>query len=279
MVVLGLVALVGCGRTSPFFLYDDVDVLPQVEDDPITDGCDKVDYLFVIDNSASMADYQRRLVNNFPTFVRGVERTQDALSSVHVGVVTTDRYLGNPEECRELGDLVTQTRGYNSSNETCGPYAEGHRFMTEKDDLDEAFACAAQVGTEGSTEEGPLRAIGYGLNSARLSDGACNAGFIREDALLVLVIVTDEDEEEGSMIDFAYERAVSVKNGRDDNVVAVTIALAPDGPCTPFGYAKIGTNVTSFAQSFEHSFVGPVCADDYGPTFEAAVDVVQRACG
>ncbi|MBL4686891.1 MAG: hypothetical protein JKY37_20010 [Nannocystaceae bacterium] len=274
-LMLGL-AVAGCGRTSPFLDYDEFDIFPAIKD-PITEGCGKVDYLFVIDNSASMADYQRRLVQNFSTFIEGVQRSQDTLDSVHVGVVTTDNYAGNPAPCDQLGDLVVGTEGYNSSESQCGPYTEGHPYMTESDDLAASFACAAQVGTQGSDQERPLAAVGYALNADKLREGGCNAGFIRDDALLVIAVITDEDEPE--VVDFAYERAVEAKNGLSDNVVAVALVVTPDGPCLPHGHPRVGHGIAQFARSFEHSFVGPICDDDYGPTFAAAVAVVQSACG
>lgn len=276
MVLVALMAM-GCGRTAPLFDYQDFeDVFPEL-DDPIVDGCNKVDYLFVIDNSASMGPYQRRLVENFGTFIEGVQRSQDSLDSVHVGVLTTDAYSPNANGCTGLGDLVTRTGGYNSSTSECGPFAAGNRYMTEEDDLAEAFECTAKVGTEGSNSEQPLAVIGYALNDNKLAQGGCNEGFLRDDALLVIVVVTDEDDP--SPIDFAYERVVEAKNGWDDNVVVVTLTVDQGGPCSTGGHSGYSFQVNSFAGAFEHSFVGSICADDYAPTFQSAVDVVQNACG
>lgn len=274
MLALGLLAA-GCGRTAAFIDYEDLDVFGA--DDPITDGCSKVDYLFVIDNSASMDIYQRRLVQNFPALINGVQRSQESLDSVHVGVLTTDGYLGNPQGCTMIGDLVTRTRGHNSSEATCGPFADGHNFMTENDDLETAFACTAQVGTQGSVREAPLLAIGSALQPHKLAAGACNAGFLRDDALLVIAIITDEDDP--GLVEFAYERAVEAKHGYADNVVAVAIVVEPDGPCVEVGHSTEAHAITEFTNYFQHSFIGAICAEDYGPTFDDAVSVVQAACG
>ena len=272
VAALGMLAA-ACGRTSPF-----LDELEEtLVSDPIVRGCDKVDYLFVIDDSASMADYQRRLAENFATFIDGVQSSQDSLASVHVGVITTAAYPHNPYPCNGLGDLIVHTGGYNSSETQCGPFADGNAYMTEQDDLEAAFSCTAKVGTQGSNHETPLRAIGYALNEKKLEAGGCNAGFVRDDALLVLVSVTDEDDPD--TIDFAYPRAVDAKQGHDDNIVVVTLANAPDGPCTPRGYGRTGFRVTEFAEAFEHAFVGAICSEDYAPAFLGAVDVVAQACG
>ena len=276
-LVLAALLAMGCGRTAPLFDYQDFeDAFPQL-DDPIVDGCNKVDYLFVIDNSASMAPYQERLVENFGTFVEGVQRSQDSLDSVHVGVLTTDAYIGNASECNSLGDLVTRTGGYNSSASECGPFDAGQRYMTEEDDLAAAFEGTAKVGTEGSDSEQPLAVIDHALREHKLAEGGCNEGFLRDDALLVLVVVTDEDDP--SPMDFAYDRVVEAKQGWDDNVVVVTLTVNQGGPCSTGGHSGYSYQVNSFADAFEHSFVGSICADDYAPTFQSAVDVVQNACG
>ena len=58
--------------------------------------------------------------------------------------------------------------------------------------LAETFACVAQVGTDGSGVEMPLEAMKLAL-SARIEDGS-NGTFLRDDALLAIVILTDEND-------------------------------------------------------------------------------------
>lgn len=270
----------GCGR-SPVIVFDDglLDGADLEEaEDPVTDGCRKVDYLFVIDNSASMLMYQRQLVESFDVFIDGVEQTQASLESIHLGVVTTDTYLGNldnPEpSCLALGGLITRTDGHNSSEMQCGPYAEGHGYMTERDDLETTFPCAAQVGTTGNNEERPLEA----LTSAVVDldqPGLCNDGFIRDDALLVVVIVSDEDDP--GPVGFRYDRLVEAKGGRADNVVMVGLINEPGTECSLSGHATEAFLLTEFVGMFTYGFVAPVCGD-YTNTFQQAIAVVEEAC-
>lgn len=279
VVLLGLVAA-GCGR-SPVVVFDDGvldDLDLEDEEDPVVGGCRKVDYLFVIDNSASMLTYQRQLVESFDVFIDGVERTQASLESVHVGVVTTDAYSGNIDNpdpsCLALGGLVTTTHGHNSSEAQCGPYAEGHDYMTERDDLGVTFPCAAQVGTTGADEERPLEA----LTSAVVDldqPGACNDGFVRDDALLVVVIVSDEDDP--GPVEFRHERLVEAKHGHADNIVVVGLVHEPGTECMLSGHQTVAHLLTDFIGMFPHGFVAPVCGD-YGAAFEQAIAVVQSAC-
>lgn len=277
-VLLGLLA-VGCGR-SPVVVFDDglLDDIDLDDEDPVMGGCRKVDYLFIIDNSASMLLYQRQLVESFSIFIEGVEQTQASLESVHLGVVTTDTYSGNvdnPEpSCLALGGLITKTEGHNSSEAQCGPYAEGHPYMTERDDLDVTFPCAAQVGTTGNNEEQPLGALTGAIVDLD-QPGQCNDGFIRDDALLVVVIVSDEDDP--GPVDFRYERLVEAKGGHADNVVVVGLVNEPGTDCSLTGYAREAFFLTEFIGMFTYGFVAPVCGD-YTSTFQQAIAVVEEAC-
>jgi hypothetical protein len=278
-VLLGLLAM-GCGRSPVIVLDGDLldDLEQEEEDDPVTGGCRKVDYLFVIDNSASMLTYQNELVDSFDVFIDGVELTQASLESVHVGVVTTDTYSGNTDNpdpsCLAHGGLVTKTHGHNSSDAQCGPYAEGHNYMTELDDLEVTFPCAAQVGTTGNNEERPLEA----LTSAVIDldqPGLCNDGFIRDDALLVVVIVSDEDDP--GPVQSRYDRLVEAKGGHADNVVVVGLVNEPDTECALHGHASEAFLLADFVGRFTYGFLAPVCGD-YSSTFQQAIAVVEEAC-
>ena len=277
-VLLGLLA-VGCGR-SPVVVFDDglLDDIDLDEEDPVMGGCRKVDYLFIIDNSASMLVYQRQLVESFSIFIEGVEQTQASLESVHLGVVTTDTYSGNVDNpdpsCLSLGGLITRTEGHNSSEAQCGPYAEGHNYMTERDDLDVTFPCAAQVGTTGNNEEQPLAALTKAVIDLD-QPGECNDGFIRDDALLVVVIVSDEDDP--GPVESRYERLVEAKGGHADNVVVVGLVNEPGTECSLTGYAREAFFLTELIGMFTYGFVAPVCGD-YTSTFQQAIAVVEEAC-
>lgn len=277
VVLCGLLAA-GCGRSPVIVLdgdlLDDLDLDLDEEDDPVSGGCRKVDYLFVIDNSASMLIYQRQLVDSFGVFIEGVQQTQASLESIHVGVATTDAYSGNTGTCKVLGGLVTTTQGHNSSDSQCGPYAEGHNYMTEQDDLATTFTCAAQVGTTGSTLEQPLHALTAAVSELN-EPGECNDGFIRDDALLVAVIVSDEDDP--GTAGYRYEKLVDAKNGYADNVVVVGLILEPNTECPISGQSSQGFVLASFIGMFTHSFIAPVCGD-YAAAFQQAIAVVEAAC-
>lgn len=265
----------------------DLGEMPDVT--PVEEGCTKVDFLFVIDNSGSMGDEQDNLTNSFPGFISGIQGALEQVDEYQVGVVTTDAYSYNTASpgCNVLGGLVTRTGGSNSSNQVCGPYAAGFNYMTELDDLNVAFACAADVGTSGSGIERPMDAMTNVLNKVHGGPGQCNEGFLRDDALLVLVIITDEYDGPGdpesnpSTGDAAawYDTVVAAKLGIPENAVALGLLNYQGGPCPPTSTVYDGVNIMNFVQMFgANGFLGGVCEPDYGPVFADAVGIIQDAC-
>lgn len=57
------------------------------------DGCDKVDFLFVIDHSGSMGDEQNSLKASFPLFIETIRTELDEAQDYHLMVVDVDAYV------------------------------------------------------------------------------------------------------------------------------------------------------------------------------------------
>jgi hypothetical protein len=264
-------------------------------------GCEKVDLLFVIDNSGSMADEQSNLVNSVPSFISEIQTQLADTESYHVGVITTDEYEYNQGGCEKEGALVIATGGSDSSDAICGPYADGHAFMTENDDLDVAFPCAALVGTDGDGNERPMQTLKAALSPSMNGPGHCNEGFLRDDALLVVVIITDEEDDHE--VDGCNQMAwpgsngeppqwfagvVGAKGGVEENIVVLAL-VGPPGPepavCPSLDKcdggvegAEVAERVTSFTKMFTNGIVGRICEPDYGSFFAEAVGVIETAC-
>ncbi|MFO7567719.1 MAG: hypothetical protein R6X02_34070 [Enhygromyxa sp.] len=245
--------------------------------------CSLVDLLFVIDNSNSMIAEQANLIASFDGFIEGIQTNLDEVNDYHIGVVTTDAYALNHPDCRELGALVTE-----SAAGVCGPWAEG-RYISLADELASSFKCAADVGPEGDTNErqieAALRAIGPELAAA----GACNEGFIRDEALLVLVLITDEDDPgspqpgQGSAGGPSSWFAEFVeRKGVETNVVALALAgRPPPNACNndePFEGAQLGYRIEQLVERFTYGEMGDVCADDYSGFFAGALALIHDAC-
>jgi hypothetical protein len=267
---------------------------PDAPPPPENTGCTKVDLLFIIDNSGSMADEQDNLSTSFAGFINGIQTQLVDADDYHVGVITTDAYTGNAAGCTAMGNLVTKTAGVDSSNATCTPFVDGMRFMTQNDDLITKFSCAAKPGTEGNGDEKPMDAVRAALSPAQNGVGACNEGFLRSDALLVLVFITDEEDDheniifvtggsQGEPIDW-FNDIVAVKSGIEQNVVVLSLVGHPKPNFCPadqwdgFDGAEIATRIIQFTNMFTNGFVGDACAPDYGPIFTDAISVIDSAC-
>lgn len=257
------------------------------------DGCRAVDFLFVIDDSASMDTAQSRLIESFPKFAEGILAALGSVESHHVGVITSDAYAFNAPGCQTLGSLVTQTGGLHSSKADCGPFSEGHRFMDEFDDLAPRFACAAKVGTEGDNEERMLESAIAAVSPALGAQGACNEGFIRDEAILVLVLVSNEDDpgrcdgpggfcdgSDGDPPDW-YQAFADLKGGDADDVVVLSLVRgAPGNACDEaVGAEKDGARIMEFTDMFEgNGLVGDLCAEDFGEFFDDAIGLIDSVC-
>ena len=263
-------------------------------------GCAEVDLLFVIDNSGSMSDEQINLVAGVPSFISEIQAQLSDAESYHVGVITTDAYEFN-QGCNEEGAMVIATGGDDSSDAVCGPYAEGNHYMTEQDDLEVAFACAALVGTDGDSDERPAQTLRAALSHDMNGPGGCNEGFLRDDALLVVVIITDEEDDhevDGCNQDAYpgssgeppewFEHVVEAKGGVEENIVVLAL-IGPPGPdpatCPLLDKceggvdgAEVAERVASFTSMFTNGIIGRVCEPSFGDFFSEAVGVIDTAC-
>lgn len=258
--------------------------------DPVPAPCKKVDVLFVIDNSGSMADNQQSLIASFPGFVDGMKKYLASAEDVHIGVVTSDSYYQNDPACTAIGSLVTKTGGPKSSGKRCDPYDSGSRFLTTRDPLlKERFACAAQVGAGGSDDERMARALLDAVAPKAAVPGKCNAGFLRPDSLLVVVMITDEDDVpdgcdgdgkcasygSGGTPDDWYAEFLRYRPKPENVVVLSLLGRRADNPCGAVPASRLMRFTNKFGSN---AFLGDICASTYDQFFVDALPVISSAC-
>jgi hypothetical protein len=261
--------------------------------------CTNVDILFVIDDSGSMGDNQESLIASFYGFVQGIQQNLSEAESYHIGVVTSEDYYENAQGCGEIGSLITQTGGPESSNAVCTPFTSGQRYLDETQGmtLPGKFACAAKVGAGGADDERMMRAMLNAVDPAAQLPGACNEGFSREDSLLVIVLITDEDDVEdncdpdmywfqpcgcqtcgsGGDKNEWYDELLAAKANVHENIVVLSLigTSANGNPCG----AQINSRILGFTNLFDdNGFTGDVCADSYDEFFAEALPVIDVAC-
>ena len=161
-----------------------------------------LDLLFVVDNSPSMADNQAALAASFPKMVDVLAQLDGGLPNLHIGIVTSDMgtkgsavampgpSIGSgPGSCTGAGDNgALQHAGLDAPYIEDIANADGSRQRNYTGELRDVFATAALVGASGCGFEQHLAAMRAGLGNP------ANAGFLRDDANLAVVILADEDD-------------------------------------------------------------------------------------
>jgi hypothetical protein len=203
---LGLGLLAGCPDRS-------IDkVIPQqgrveAKDIPVNVNRD-LDLLFLIDDSPSMADKQANLAKNFPHFIDVLSSIPGGLPSIHIGVATSD--IGTQGEDGQAPGLVVgqgdgSCSGFGKNGilqlfGAASAISSGDRFISDMANLDgtrqrnytgnltDVFALMAKAGTSGCAFEQHLAAVKRALTNQ------ANAGFVRPDAYLGVIIIADEDD-------------------------------------------------------------------------------------
>ena len=267
-------------------------------------GCkDKIDFLFVMQREQQLPATQQKLIAAFPAFIDTIQ-AKFAGFDVHIMVVDTEWDWGQ-KSCEPNGCLATNNNGCNYFEDKiipdypCGVYWTldecdrtlgagtmfnagldaanvpckldgGNRYITQdQTDLKGTFACMAEVGQAGGFRVGraTVEAVSPKLNQ----DGGCNAGFVRDEALLMITFVatTGDDWSEGTPQDWAGA-VFAAKQGNKDAVIMLGIGGDADDPET--------ARLLQFIKLFPHSLRGYIDAPSYGAIFAEAVTLVDEAC-
>lgn len=205
-LALGLTLLAACGGTASVG-GDYAKVLVTMPDPPT-----KLDVLFVVDDSESIANDQADMVAAARTeLFPQLALADGTLPDLHVAVVSTSIDVPNlPDDPTET-DGCTNTpngafltgpwspnpapcAGITGSYLTDSPDGSGGRVTNFTGTLEDNFSCIATLGYQGCWVEAPLAAIQDALSGSN----AANAGFLRDDAMLLVVIMSDEDDSSGT---------------------------------------------------------------------------------
>jgi hypothetical protein len=204
----GLVMLAACSRTAE--IGNGYSPVLQTFADPPN----KLDILFVVDDSPSISDDQYALVaaartELFPQLATMTGQPPD----LHVGVVSTSvnipGWIGltwppNADDVPPDGLLLIGpwTAGGRPCPGIGGTYLSDDGTTTNfTGTLEDNFACIASLGYNGSSNEEHLEAMRLGLSRPE------NAGFLRDDAMLLVVILTDEDDSSGLALSVLQDTA------------------------------------------------------------------------
>lgn len=266
------------------------------------ESCNKVDFLFVIDSSISMEPEQTALKAAFPAFIDTIQSTLEA-QDYHIMVIDTDaagrctkaecaKGDAKHETCNNhacnamftecdtvLGAGVLHPAGQASSNKLCTVFGDNRYIVMGEPTLAETFACVATVGLAGSGQERPMDAMAAALAPAINADGGCNAGFLRDDAILVITMITDDPNVEDMISPAdAHAAVVAAKGGDEDSAVVLGLIPDPAAGC-PGNMPEAGKHWAEFIGLFgPRGITASVCEPDYNAFFQDAVAIINETC-
>ena len=290
---------------GPIFDVGDGGDIPLPSDCPPGEECfcDAVDILFIVDNSGSMQILAQPVIDAFDNFVDDMFSALPPGTDLHVGLTRATGFYdpGNAggwsaDQCLAAvtdGVFFPPTDGDNGVNGQQGRLFEhmGMTYFEVSTDGDpvplETWFQGALMGTiDGSAPHSNTETVVAGAAYAtHPANAMANAGFLRDDAVLVLFLMSDSPDLTPPRIptsDFVdMVRAAKEPCGGDQCIVT---AGAIAGPC----YQMMTTNdrLTEFLDGFSKPAAAILPLEGFGgppPDFEgvlgmALADVISTTC-
>jgi hypothetical protein len=260
--------------------------------------CDKMDIVFVVDNSGSMEEEQSNLASNFPMFASLLEAytvNNGQPLDFRVALTTTGRDVAYQIDLGGgLGTFPQNEQGEDGEfRNNCNV---NKRWLDRTDaTMAQTLACRANVGISGPSIEMPLLMSKWAL-AERAAD--TNAGFVRDDALLAIVMLTDEDDASTTDNNFTMNATgqTPINWQPQDQVTFLDTlkgnrtrwaagVIAGDGNCSSgFGSAADGARLKQFVNlangnGSTQAVFSSICDGDLTMGLKDALDVFQSACG
>ncbi len=199
-----------------------------------------VDVLWVVDNSASMQAEQQALADNFGHFY---EYLDDTGADFHIGVISTDIYSD-----QHRGQLLGSTPIISRAT----PNA------------DAVFAQSVMVGTDGKGDEQGFTAASLALSEPLVSGP--NAGFVRLDAFLFLIFVSDEDDRSFGDVPYFLRRFEQIKGIGNDGMVNIAAVVEVEAGSCP--EAEPGLRYADLAAK-SGGLVTSICEPNFSDNLDA----------
>jgi len=163
----------------------------------------KVDMLFVIDDSPETTLMQENLVRNFPVLMNTLQNSPQGLPDLRIAVVSTDMGAGDGSiaSCDASGGKNGIFQYTARGDCTSTGLAPGATFIANNGvvqnytgPLADVFACIARLGEQGCSFEHQLAAATRALGADGRAPPEENQGFLRPEAYLFIIVVTNEDD-------------------------------------------------------------------------------------
>jgi len=237
--------------------------------------CKHVDVLFSIDPSGSMQEELTAMSTEvFPDFAAALIGVSEGLDDYQVGVI---------DSCPDPANL--HTRGQSTGE--CNFYGGNAWIQSDSPNLETEFECVGDLYTQSNCsgnndDEQPASAACVALSAPWINNE--NAGFLRDDALLVVVALTDEDEQPvpSATAQQVYECLVGIKGDVKKMVFLGIGGGAPNG-CSPgtYGDAEYAATLNQITNMFiaeDRGVWWDLCAGSLGDGLTDAMEVIETAC-
>ncbi|WP_437752619.1 hypothetical protein [Sorangium sp. So ce1389] len=234
-------------------------------------GCEHVDVVFALDNSSSMEEEKESMRDVvFPAFAQALLDIS-GIKDFRAAVL---------DACPSPANFHTRGAAGECSFQSGKPWME-----STSTDLTGEFQCVADIYSGDvqcsgdSDDEQPASSVAAALEPP-FSTGE-NAGFLRDDALLVVVAITDEDEQPvpSQQMQAIHDRLVATK-GEAKNVVFLGIAGRTD--CEgAYGSADEAEDMQQLVDTFtsdNRGFFWDLCEGHLEDGLTNALTAIEEAC-
>jgi len=280
-------------------------------------GCKgKVDLLFLISRLHTMKTEQAQLLASFPGFVATIQEKLIDFD-VHIMVANPDgKWTGwNCEKaadgcpmyapncgpnaldyqcnvypklvgiCDEtLGAGITLNAGDYAANRPCELFGGNRYIISGEPDLNGALECIAKVGVSGGIP--PMGDALIAALAPKINAEGCNAGFLRDDALLVVTIISNVFDETSTS--WPYQQYNAILAAKKDLDAVVMLGIVPHAleegaqelpGCAYDSHPVNKGKLRDLIDRFPHRAYGDTCAPSYAPFFDQAADLIGEVCG
>jgi hypothetical protein len=272
------------GSTEAFkFDLGEENDIAGVTDGMSGEGCKYLDMLFVVDISGSMSEEKENLNANFPTFVQVLDDYVNDPSKGALGYRLGATNSSHQEDGSTTGlDGALVNNGGAFGMDDCGTggnyWLEGPAAGLASD-----FPCLAnnpRACTNSCTDLGverPLDTIMGFIDKSAAGD--TNDGFYRgEESLLVIVTLTDEDDQSTVSPMEAKQRLDEFTQG-EDRYVIVTVSGRENAGCeSAFGEASAAPRLHEFTNGVSKGMMGDICEGDLTQALQEALELITFSC-
>lgn len=243
---------------------------------PDTEGqsCRLVDVVIAVDGSSSMGEELKAMRNDvFPAFATRLASISKGLDNFRVATL---------DACPNPANYHTRGKAGACHFSSGEPWIDSTSTA-----LNQEFSCVGDIYladkkcSGDNDDEQPASAAATSMEEPYLS--GANAGFLRDDALLVVVAITDEDEQPTGSARTAqqvYQRLVNAKGGDVKQMVFLGIGAVKK--CSGvYGTAYPATKLKAITDLFiaqDRGVWWNLCAGHLEDGLDEAFQIIEQAC-